>query len=100
MKKPEVKKRIKGKKNQKMVELSSAPLEPEQQAFLQKLPQLMRCYKGQFVALYQGRVVGHSADDEELAQRMFEKLGDVPFYIAKVEKEPTVYQLPSPEVMA
>lgn len=100
MKKPEVKKIIKGQKKQKMVELSPAPLELEQQAFLQKLPQLMRRYKGQFVALYQGHVVGYSANDEELAQRMFEKLGDVPFYITKVEKEPTVYQLPSPEVMA
>jgi len=36
-------------------------------------------------------------DDEELARRMFEKWGDVPFYIAKVEREPTVYELPSPE---
>jgi ABC-type enterochelin transport system ATPase subunit len=59
----------------------------------------LRRYEGQFVALYQGRVVGHGADDEELARRMFEKLGDVPFYIAKVSKEPTVYDLPSPETV-
>ena len=51
------------------------------------------------VALYQGRVVGHGVDDEALAQRMFESLGDVPFYIAKVEPEPTVYDLPSPETV-
>ena len=49
------------------------------------------------MALYQGRVVRHGPDDEELAQEMFEQFGDVPFYIAKVEKEPTVYELPSPE---
>jgi hypothetical protein len=30
---------------------------------------------------------------------MFERLGDAPFYIAKVEKEPSVYELPSPEVV-
>jgi hypothetical protein len=42
--------------------------------------------------------VGHAEDDEELAERMFKKLGDVPFYIAKVEEEPTVYDLPSPEI--
>lgn len=51
------------------------------------------------MALYQGRVVGHGVDDEALAQRMFERLGDMPFYIAKVEPEPTVYELPSPETV-
>jgi len=30
---------------------------------------------------------------------MFEKLGDVSFYITKVEREPTVYELPSPEIV-
>jgi len=75
------------------------PLAAEEQAFRRKQMQLLRRYEGQFVALYQGRVVGHGADDEALARRMFEKLGDVPFYIAKVEKEPTVYELPSPEGM-
>jgi hypothetical protein len=30
---------------------------------------------------------------------MFVKLGDAPFYIAKVETAPTVYELPSPEVV-
>ncbi len=74
-------------------------LAAEEQAFRRKGMQLLQRYEGQFVAFYQGRMVGHGTDDEELAQRMFEKLGDAPFYIAKVEKEPTVYELPSPEVM-
>ena len=74
-------------------------LAAEEQAFWRKQTQLLRRYEGQFVALYQGHVVGHGADDEELALRMFEKLGDAPFYIAKVSKEPTVYELPSPEVV-
>ena len=43
-------------------------------------------------------MVGHGPDDEELARQMYERLGDVPFYIARVEREPTVYELPSPEV--
>lgn len=71
----------------------------EEDAFRRKLPQLMRRYAGQFVALYCGRVVGHDADDEDLARRMFEKLGDVPFYIGKVDTEPTVYEVPSPEMV-
>ena len=57
----------------------------------------MKKYRGEFVALYRGSVVGHAADDEELARRMYEKLGDVPFYIGKVQRDLPVYELPSPE---
>ena len=78
---------------------SAEPLEAEAQAFRRKLPQLLDRYEGQFVVLYRGRVVGHGASDEDLAERMYERLGDVPFYIARVERKPTVYDLPSPEVV-
>jgi len=71
----------------------------EEQAFHRQKTELMRQYKDQFVAIYQGRVVGHANDDEELATRMFDKFGDVPFYIAKVETELTIYEIPSPEVV-
>jgi hypothetical protein len=60
---------------------------------------LLRRYQGQFVALYRGRVVGHGPSDEDLARQMFEKFGDAPFFIQRVEKEPTVYEVPSPEVV-
>jgi hypothetical protein len=73
------------------------PFAAEERVFRQKHRHLLQRYRGQFVALYQGRVVGHGPDDEELAREIFEQFGDVPFYIAKVEKEPTVYELPSPE---
>lgn len=75
------------------------PLAAEERTFRQKHRQFLQRYEGQFVALYQGRVVGHGPDDEELAREMFEQLGDVSFYVAKVEKEPTVYELPSPEAL-
>ncbi len=78
---------------------STEPFEAEAQAFRRKLAQLLGRYEGQFVALYGGRVIGHGADDEELAERMYERLGDAPFYIARVERQPTVYDLPSPEVV-
>ena len=70
----------------------------EAQTFRRKRAQLLQRYEGQFVAFYRGRVVGHGPDDEELARQMYERLGDAPFYIARVEREPTVYELPSPEV--
>ena len=78
-------------------EFLADPFAAEERAFRQKRGRLLQRYAGQFVALYRGRVVGHGLDDEELAREMFEQFGDVPFYIAKVEKEPTVYDLPSPE---
>jgi hypothetical protein len=78
--------------------LTEDPLAPERRAFLRQRRQLLRRYPGQYVALYGGRVVGRDKDDEALAARMFAELGDVPFYIARLEKKPTVYDLPSPEV--
>jgi len=88
---------LKARKTPKALDVALAN---EPQAIRRKRAQLLPRYEGQFVALYQGRVAGYGADDEELALRMFKKFGDVPFYIMKVEKEPTVYDLPSPEVIS
>lgn len=89
---------MKSRNIQKAEGTPQEPLEGEQEVFLRR-PQLRRRYRGKFVALYKGRVMGHGPDDEELAREMFEKLGDVPFYIDKVEREPTIYELPSPELI-
>ena len=83
----------------KISELFDESFAAEEQRFYQIRERLLRRYPEQFVALYQGRVVGHGKDDEELARQMFEKFGDAPFYITKVEKEPTVYEVPSPETV-
>ena len=58
----------------------------------------MRRFPGQYVALSAGRVVDHDEDDEVLVARMFTKVGDASFYIARVEETPTVYEVPSPEL--
>lgn len=73
-------------------------LAEERRAFERQKAQLLRRYEGQFVALHRGRVVAHDADDEALAARMFAKLGEAPFWIERVEKRPTVYDLPAPEI--
>jgi hypothetical protein len=70
----------------------------EQQEFRKQHAQLMASYEGEYVALHLGRVVAHGPDDEELAQSLYAKLGDKLFYIAKVEREPTICELPSPEL--
>jgi predicted Zn-dependent protease len=74
------------------------PLAVERRAFERQRAQLMKRYLGQHVAFYGGRFVDHDEDCEALAARLFARLGDVPFYIARVEKKPTLYDLPSPEI--
>ncbi len=85
-------------KRHRAIESAPDPVEAEERAFLKKLPSLLRRYKGRFVAMYQGRVIGYDRDDEELGRRMYEKFGEVPFYVAKVVQPPTISEVPSPEV--
>lgn len=79
------------------------PTSPEQQlareesAFRRKLPLLRRRYEGQYVAIHDGRLVGHGPDDKALALRMYRQFGSDVLLIARVEEPPTVYELPSPE---
>lgn len=87
-----------GARMQRAIHLTRDPLEAEERAFERKLPELLRKYEGRFVALYRGRIVGHDKDDEKLGRRIYDKFGEVPFYIAKVERTPTVHEVPSPEV--
>jgi hypothetical protein len=77
---------------------ADAGLQAERRAFEQQRAKLMRRYAGQYVALSRGRVLGHDKDDEVLAARMYAKLGDTPFYIARLEAIPSVYEFPSPEL--
>lgn len=44
-------------------------------------------------------MIGHGVNDDELAERMCQKLGYQPFPIAKVESEPPMYALPSSETI-
>jgi len=77
---------------------TSDPLAAEQRAFERQRARLLRRHLGQYVAFYRGRMVDHDKDDEAMAARLFAELGDVPFFIARVERTPTVYDVPSPEV--
>jgi len=74
------------------------PLATEERAFRQQRSQLMKRFSGQYVGFYKGRFVDHDDSDEILAARLFKKLGDVSFYIARLEDTPTVGEVPSPEL--
>jgi hypothetical protein len=67
--------------------------------FRRRLPEFIRRYPGQYVALYQGRVVGHHPDLEALGRRLIEKLGNVPFFIGQAKWEPDVVEISSPEIV-
>lgn len=74
-------------------------LAAEQKAFERQKPQLLRRYAGQFVAFYGGKMVDRDPSDETLAARMYAKFGEVPFWIARVEKVPTIYEFTSFDVI-
>lgn len=74
------------------------PLASQVKAFRRQRMQLMKRFAGQYVALYGGRLVDHDKDDEALAARLYRKLGDAAFYIARLEDTPTVSEVPSPEL--
>ena len=70
----------------------------EEKAFARLLPRLLRSHEGEYGAIHQGKVVGHSKDDEELAHRMFARFGDELFLIAHVVRRPNTCDFPSPEL--
>jgi hypothetical protein len=49
------------------------------------------------VAIYKGKLLGHHADDRKLAQKAFDKVGDVPFLLTKVSKTLPIDEFLSPE---
>jgi len=78
-------------------ELLKDPLKNEFLAFREMLPQLLQRYKGEYVAIYEGKLLGHHPDDRELARRTFKKVGDVPFLLIKVSETLPIDDFPSPE---
>lgn len=73
-------------------------LEPERKALQRLLPELLKTRLGQFVAIYEGQVIGADPDNLVLAQRVHAQ-GYHPVYIQKVSPEPRTIELPSPEAI-
>jgi uncharacterized Fe-S cluster protein YjdI len=78
-------------------ELLKNPLEAEYRAFKKMLPRLLKKYKGEYIAIYQGKFLGHHPDGSELARKTFEKVGHVPFLLTKVSRNRSIEELSSPE---
>jgi hypothetical protein len=65
-----------------------AQMEKEQLAFAHMLPDLLRQYKGVYVAVYQGEVVDHDPDQVALAVRMQKVYPDQVVLIKRVTAVP------------
>lgn len=62
--------------------------EQEAAAFERLKPTLLEQYAGQYVAVYQGRVVASGSDKFELLRQVYKTFGEVPCYIDIVSTEP------------
>jgi hypothetical protein len=72
--------------------------EQERQAFESLKPELLRTYQGQWVAIYQGKVVEAGEDRSQVLDRVYDRFGYVPVYVQQVEEQPRVYKLPHRKV--
>ncbi len=64
--------------------LRSQQLKEEAQAYARLHPELLSRYRGQFVAVHNGRVVDSDAEFESLFLRLQARLGDLPVLIQQV----------------
>jgi hypothetical protein len=75
--------------------------EREYQAFRRMLPQLLATYKGQYVAIHEGQVVGSGDDKLALALRVLTQIGNVAIHVGRVteEAEPVARSGVRPELL-
>jgi len=59
---------------------------------------LLRKYKGKYIAILDGRVVGSGKDFSELARRIYKKYGYRTVYMPLVESEEKTVRIPSPRI--
>jgi hypothetical protein len=69
----------------------------EYRAFVKLLPELLPTHRGQYVAVHDGRVVGHGPDKLDLAMAAYREYGPVDILVRRVaeESERRVVSIPS-----
>jgi hypothetical protein len=60
----------------------------ERRAFLQLLPSLLPAYRGQYVAIHEGKVADSGPELVPVALRAHQRFGNVPIYVDLVTEEP------------
>jgi hypothetical protein len=76
-----------------------AAIEREHAAFEQMLPELLKQYPGQAVAIHDGQVVGVGDDEVVVWEEARKKFKGAPIYVQIVEYPPRVYKVPHRKVM-
>jgi hypothetical protein len=72
----------------------------EQQAFRCRLPELLKSYRNQYVAIHQGEVVESGNDKLAVGGRAYARFGYVPMYVSLVTDQPLpLSRIPSPRVI-
>lgn len=56
-------------------------------------------YRGKFVAIYRGKVIGSGEDLSRLAKKVYSKYGPSPIYMDKVVEKEEIIEVPSPELV-
>jgi hypothetical protein len=69
-------------------EYSREKIEKEQAIFEQLRPELLKKYRGQYVAIHNGEVVDHTADLSTLRKRVFARFGYTPILQILVTDKP------------
>ncbi len=57
-------------------------------AFEALLPELLLKYPGQYVAIYQGNIVGNGENRLTLVKEIYSRFGEVPCFVGKVTSQP------------
>lgn len=81
-------------------EAAASAWDGEQRAFLQLLPTLLATHRGQYVAVYRGRVIAEGPDQVEVAKQAYARAGYVPIYVGLVAEEPQPVRIPSPRLLS
>jgi hypothetical protein len=71
----------------------------EREAFERLKPELLRTHRGQWVAVYQEKVVEAGQDRSQVLDSVYDRFGYVPVYVQKVEEQPRVYKMPHRKVV-
>jgi hypothetical protein len=61
--------------------------------------ELFEKYKHKFVAIWDESIIDFDEDKIRLAKRVYTKIGYLPIYIQKVEKERQQARIPSPKII-
>jgi len=72
----------------------------EQSAFRRMLPDLLRTYRNQYVAIHNGAVVESGDDKIAVASKAYARFGYIPIFVSLVSDEPPpATRLPSPRLL-